>query len=252
VENCWVQVGVAPVDGRVYARLARLADDLLAEPGVTNFFFMVKPPGLRVRFETCPDRQGWLAGVLERRLAGTTRIGVYEPEAHLFGGPASMAYVHRLFTVDARAWLAFHELSAPGPGWQFSLALLRHLLGGLAVAGWEDLDVWERIRTRAGRDLPPGLDPDRAAVAAEGIRAHWTGPRDALPAPARALADRWGPPLSAAARDWLTGYFRGAGAAIGPREGAAFATVFHWNRGRLPAVTQALLATALADRAARP
>jgi thiopeptide-type bacteriocin biosynthesis protein len=263
-DRCWVQVGVNPREGewpRLYAELAELARDLLAEPSVTNFFFMHKPPGLRVRFETTADQRLWLVDTLDRRLDrwGTlidpVSPGVYEPEEQLFGGPGSMPHVHRLFTVDARAWLGFHQLASPKAAWAFSLALLRQMLDGLAILGWEDLDVWERIRRQAGRSLPAGLDTHRVAVAAREIRALWADHdrlRRCAPGRALALVDELGPELRAAGQAWYTGYFGQRGATIGPREGAAFATIFHWNRGRLPAGTQAILATALADRAARP
>jgi hypothetical protein len=58
--------------------------------------------------------------------------------------------------------------------------------------------------------------------------------------------------LRAAAQDWVESYFEVSGALIGPREGAAFATVFHWNRGAISAGVQALITTALSDRTARP
>ena len=260
-EYGWVQVGVGPWAGgrsRLYANLAELASDLLADPAVTNFFFMNKPPGVRVRFEVSADRRESLEDRLYERVAdwGTTvTFGVYEPEEHLFGGPSSMPHVHRLFTVDALAWLAFHVAARPVPGWMFSLALLRPLFDGLAIVGWEDLDVWERIRSQGGRRLPSELDGERLAAVAPEVRTLWTDAdrlRGVLTGGAAALLDEWGPQLRDAGKAWHSGYFAERGAAIGPREGAAFATIFHWNRGCLRPGTQAVLTAALADRSARP
>jgi thiopeptide-type bacteriocin biosynthesis protein len=256
----WVQIGVGPCDGdrsRLYADLAALASDLLTDPAVKNFFFMNKPPGLRIRFEVSADRREPLEDLLCERAAGWGNVtfGVYEPEAHLFGGASSMRYVHRLFTLDAQAWLAFHGTAGPVPGWLFSLALLRWLFDGLAIVGWEDLDVWERIRSQGFRRLPPELNGERLAAVAPHIRTLWTDGdrlRGALTAGAADLLDQWGPRLRDAGSAWHSGYFGERGATIGPREGAAFATIFHWNRGRLPSGTQAVVTAALADRSARP
>lgn len=250
----WVQWGVRPRDGcwpRVYEELAELVSELTTDPSVTNVFFLHKPPGLLVRFETTADRSQWLEDALYRWRALVERMspGTYEPEEHLFGGPRSMRYAHRLFTVDTRAWLAFHQLDTPAAAWMYSLALLRHVLAGLAIVDWDDLDVWDRIGRQAGRRLPAELVDHSVVAASYAIRALWTDDgrlRGALPAEAATLVDRWGPELRAAGRRWLTGYFAQRGAAIGPREGAAFATIFHWNRGRLPASTQALVTHALA------
>ena len=261
-ERGWVQIGIGPCDGdrsRLYASVAVLASELLADPAVTNFFFMNKPPGVRVRFEVDADRRESLADTLLERVTAwgaTGAFGVYEPEEHLFGGPVSMPYVHRLFTVDALAWLAFHGAATPVPGWMFSLALLRRLYDGLAIVGWEDLDVWERIRNKGDRRLPPELNGERLAAVAPAIRALWTDAerlRGVLAdGPAVTLLDEWGPRLRDAGRAWHAGYFGQRGAVIGPREGAAFATIFHWNRGRLGPGTQAVVTAALADRSARP
>ncbi len=262
-DHRWVQVGLAlrPVSRAAFHWLGEFSAALLDDPAVTNFFFMRKPPGFRVRFETTPERRSWLEHELHTSL-GRTRLrvervmpGVYEPEELLFGGPASMPFVHRIFTVDSRAWLAFHRLETSTPAWAFSLALLRQILDGVGVAGWEDLGVWERIRSRTGRTLPPGMNIGRIAAACAGIRTTWSDPSRLeanLPVPVAALVDEWGPRLRAAGADWRSGYFDTSGALIGPREGMAFVTIFHWNRGGVSAGIQSLLATALADRSARP
>jgi hypothetical protein len=299
----WIQVGLSLTEGRragVYAPLRQLAEAMCQDPAVRNFFFMHKPPGLRVRFEAAPGRLEYVRGELRARLetlrpaaaeipqqcvgdrddrSAASRpavaeiprqgvgdlgersavlrpavaeiiAGVYEPERLLFGGPVSMPHVHCLFTVDARAWLAFHTLPTPAPAWAFSLALLRHLFDGLQVRGWEDLDVWDRIGRGLGRALPGGLNAAKTARAGAAIRQMWQRPE--LPGPAAGLAGQWGPLLGRAARDWHQGYFTGGDALIGPREGAALFTIFHWNRAALPAGTQSLLTSALADRTERP
>lgn len=83
-----------------------------------------------------------------------------------------MRYVHRLFTVDALAWLAFIG-SRPCPPWAFSLAMISGLLDGLEIVDWEDLDLWERIRRQAYRTLPDGLPAGTVAAATSGLQASW-------------------------------------------------------------------------------
>lgn len=260
----WVQFGLAPRPGHwsaVHAGLRELAGRLLRDGVVVNFFYMGKPPGLRVRFETTPDRRDSLASSLDAEFAAwqphlaSMRRGRYEPEEHLFGGPTSMAYVHGLFTVDSQAWLAFFGLADRCSPWMFSLAMLRQMLTGLAIANWEDLGVWERIRRQTRRELPPGLDQAKVDAVAGTMRTLWTDPaalREALGVPAAGLADEYGPRFLECARNWDAGCFARGDCLIGPREAAAFATIFHWNRGAISPTTQALIAAALADRTARP
>lgn len=253
----WVQLGLT-VGGRpgaqLYHELAEVARDLLAERVATEFFFMHKPPGLRIRFEPGRGQRDNLAATVlaaaERwRSAGlveTATPTVYEPETALFGGPESMRHVHRLFTVDSLRWLDRHASQDPpagqdAPAWAHSLSVLGSLLAGLGIVGWEDLDVWDQVRTRTGRRLPSRVrESAEFRSAADGIRATWTRSRDG-----RAHDE-----IRVVAADWRTGYFDTAAAELGPREAAAFVTIFHWNRGRLDPLRQGLLAEALADRAA--
>jgi thiopeptide-type bacteriocin biosynthesis protein len=265
-----VQVGLAVTPGRlaaVYRELLRTAEDLLGHAGAENFFFMHKPPGLRVRFETAGRCRSGLERELSARAARWRAAGliadatpaVYEPEAHLFGGPVSMASVHRLFTADALAWLGYHVLACtapvhPGPNWAFSLALLRSLFDGLGVVGWEDRDVWDRIRRDAGRRLAaPALAVDGFGRAADGVRQAWSNRTDlrAQLSPAvETLLDRFGLAARAEGHRWLAEYFTTRDAYVGPREAVAYYVVYHWNRGGLPAVRQAFLAESLARGAA--
>ncbi|HVQ97031.1 MAG TPA: thiopeptide-type bacteriocin biosynthesis protein [Mycobacteriales bacterium] len=265
----WTAVGLRPADGRfaeLCAELGTAARGLLAA-GATNFFFMRKPPGLRVRLAGPPD----LAAALRSHVDSWRSDGLlaevvpsgYEPEEHLFGGPVSMRYVHRLFTVDSLAWLDHAARSGGLPAWAFSLRLIRALLDGLEIVGWEDLDVWDRLRRQAYRTLPAPVTGTAAyAAAAEGVRAAWAGADDPVagyPATGSAVAGSavadsapagFPVEVKAVAAEWRAGYFATPEAYVGPREAAAFAIVFHWNRGGLPPLRQGLLAEALADRAA--
>jgi thiopeptide-type bacteriocin biosynthesis protein len=260
-EAGWVQLSLA-ITPPPYGRLATAARELLGTGQARDFFFMHKPPGLRVRFLAAePSRAPELRAGLLRRLtpertgdAGTPPVaGVYEPEAYLFGGPRSMPWVHELFTADSRAWLDVHTAVAGDPapvGWRVSLALLRAVFDGLGIVGWEHRGVWQVVREETGRRLPGGLGEPDLRRAAAGIRAYWEqGPEDRLQALPKAWRDVLGEHLVAvgrAAERWHSHYFASGEATVGPRRAAAHHVIFHWNRGALSTARQCLLTEALA------
>lgn len=269
-DDAWVQFGIQHTDAPgplrdLHGRLGLLVRRLLSDAVVGNFFFMNKPPGLRIRFEvrrasvaSLSDLIGvevadWSAGGL---VEGTTSE-IYEPESHLFGGPASMPLVHALFTQDSLLWLDYHasgssEATTGTPAWLLSLAVVHALFDGLGIEGWEDVGVWDRVRGTTGRRLAsesqvlPGYQE-----AADGIRDVWSR-RDSLvelldPALQRGATESLAS-VRTLARAWRSDYFNASEAYIGPRTAAAFWVVFHWNRGRLSVAQQALMAEALAAR----
>ncbi|MFF9002027.1 thiopeptide-type bacteriocin biosynthesis protein [Streptomyces achromogenes] len=260
-EAGWVQLNL-PLTPPSYGRLAAAARELLGTGQARDFFFMHKPPGLRVRFLAAePSRAPELRAALLRRLtpertgdAGTRPLaGVYEPETYLFGGPLSMPWVHELFTADSRAWLDVHTAVAGDPapvGWRVSLALLHAVFDGLGIVGWEHRGVWQAVREETGRRLPGGLGEPDLRRAAAGIRAYWEqGPEDRLQALPKAWRDVLGEHLGAvgqAAERWRGHYFASGEATIGPRRAAAYHVIFHWNRGALSTARQCLLTEALA------
>jgi thiopeptide-type bacteriocin biosynthesis protein len=258
----WIQFGLSfslKEPKGVHALLAGLAREWVARPQVTNFFFMHKPPGIRLRFECDPADRLELAAQLREiltgwRAAGAIRdftAGVYEPEAHLFGGPVSMHSVHRLFTADSLAWLGYHTSGNPDPAWALSLIMIRSLMRALGVAGWEDRDVWDRVRRQAFRQLPeftPGF-----AGAAHALREAWSAGATALLSPSLAeLTAEHAAAIRPVADSWRTDYFESGHAYVGPREAIAYYIVFHWNRAALPMTRQALIAEALAQSPVQP
>jgi thiopeptide-type bacteriocin biosynthesis protein len=269
----WYQIGLTPPTDHerragIYRRIAGLVRELLADRAIDNFFYLHKPPGLRLRFESAP---AGIAGAIIRiraavadwqrdGLVSGVEPGVYEPENRLFGGPVSMAYVHRVFTADSLAWLDFHadesDRAAGGPGadWALSLVMMRGLLDGLDIGGWEDIDVWDRIREKTGRRLPrEAIELARLSGVGSDILACWLRPERLLAhlGPAgRRIADEYCRAVVAIGREWRTGYFATDAAYLGPRSVAAFVTIFHWNRAALPMLRQSLLAEALASREA--
>lgn len=112
----WVQLGLeldTSAGPRLYGELAGLARALLDEAVAVNFFFMHKPPGMRVRFQAVTGRQDELRQrlmtMVESLPVRGVRPGVYEAENYLFGGGSSMEFVHQLFTADSLAWLEVHR-----------------------------------------------------------------------------------------------------------------------------------------------
>lgn len=130
----WEQLNVAlrrDPQGSALASARAVFDEL--EPLLTSarssrrlrcFFFMRKPPDLRLRFEGAVDPSdaepvpGTRTAL--RRLVRAGRIerwstGAYEPETRKFGGPWPMAAVHQHFDADTCAWMALDRLARNGP-----------------------------------------------------------------------------------------------------------------------------------------
>ena len=225
----WTQLGLVRPKPAVYAELSAAVREMLAGDRITDFFFMHKPPGLRVRFAAGPGLESWARSEVnrlarrwqDRGLIDGIRPGVYEPEALLFGGPAAMAHVHRLFTVDSVAWLD-HHVRPELPAWLVSMRLLRSVFGGLGLC----CQAWPRVRDAGGRRL--ALHDDAVAVACAELRGVWETTRS---------------PVEPAARSWRVAIER---AGVEPAEVAAYYVIFHWNRARLSPARQALITAALA------
>lgn len=236
------------------------------DSAVDDFFFMNKPPGMRLRFR--PAAAGCavnLADALHTEVArwradgliDYVEPGVYEPESRLFGGPESMSFVHALFTVDSLIWLDYHacravEGEAITPAWLVSLAVLRTVFAGLDITEWEDIGVWDCIRRAAGRRLRGDEVslPTYSKVAGD-IRDVWSRRSqlvDELHPAVQATVARHDSALLTGAARWRSGYFCQRGAALGPRSAAAFYVIFHWNRAALSRTEQALLAESLSER----
>ncbi|UFQ19322.1 MULTISPECIES: thiopeptide-type bacteriocin biosynthesis protein [Streptomyces] len=263
-ETGWVQLGLAPAPDAwpaLYRRLAEAARELLGSGWANDFFFMHKPPGLRIRFHTgrpadVPALRAELLRRFDRRCGARTSPtdGVYEPETYLFGGPRAMPLVHALFTADSLAWLdhlASRAEGGPqaGADWRVSLTLLRATLDGLGVVGWEHRGVWQVAREETGRRLVGGLRDASRQGAAAGIRAYWNLSREdqlgVLPDTWRTIVRDHQDAARQAASRWRTDYFEAGDATVGPRRAAAHHAIFHWNRGRFSLARQSLLVEAL-------
>lgn len=246
--SSWLEYRVpVPEDRRAvwYAALLREVTELRDRGEVENFFFVHKEPGVRIRFQVAPvARQSasghltaWLDTLTAQGLIDTWHRSVYEPEQYIFGGPVSMRSVHRLFTIDSLVWL--RHLSAdrdPGPAWALSLTLLKSLFDELDVLEQEDRDVWDRLRRQTHRQFH-GAEPENWERVSAGLRRLWCLPSELRPLlrlPDEGLLDDFRRDVAAECEVWRQEYFLAPGAHVGVREAAAYFTVFHWNRARLP------------------
>ncbi len=249
----WTQVGLAGVASGLYPALRDAVEQLLADGEITDFLFTHGSPGMRVRFAAAPGRATQVRAEV-RRLAARWRRrglvteavpGVYEPEAHLFGGPESMRHAYQLFTVDSVMWLRHHsDVGDQTPAWVVSLRMLRAVFDGLQVAGWEDRDVWARVRDIVGGEPGP--------VSAE-LAGWWAGDEELLarlPEPTRELLADHERRVAPVLARWQAEYFATDQARVGPREAAAYHVVQHWNRARLGSARQARILDALVGRRA--
>jgi len=127
-----------------------------------RFYFLHKPPGLRMRFRVRCDR---LLPEVERFLdekAATHCLeswhrGLYESESYRFGGELGMDIAHEFFTAESLVVLAYLRIClqerARLSRQQFSLILLLELLERVVEGQWELWDVWckmevvERVAT---------------------------------------------------------------------------------------------------------
>jgi thiopeptide-type bacteriocin biosynthesis protein len=263
-----VALGAAPRPEH-YAALLTLVRELSAAGTVDEFFFMHKPPGLRIRFRPAGQARAACDAAVSERLSrwqdgglvARWRPAVYEPEVHLFGGPVSMRSVHSLFTADSLLWLTYHASPVlpggadAGPSWNLSLVMLRGLFDSVRISGWEDLDVWDRVRWQTGRRLAPevagALGLEQLSDALQGAWAAAAGPPDGHPPHLRDAIVEYRQAVAAEGERWLADYFHSGAAILGPRAAVAYVVIFHWNRAGLSGNRQALLTEGLVAHPAR-
>jgi thiopeptide-type bacteriocin biosynthesis protein len=256
----WRQFNLRPRSGalpELQAGLGRLGDQLLRTGAASNFWFLYKPPGIRLRVETDDPAA---AARVTRAVRRWSRDGileafqgaVYEPETYLFGGPESMAHVHAQFTADSLAWLALGgTLRQPRlpPSWAVSLVMLRPLFAAFGVVDWEDVDVWDRVVARTGRRLPASVDGPELGEIVRDITDAWSnadGLRRGFPLRVRRVIKRHELASEQVGASWRA---RGGPESIGARALLALLVIFHWNRAGIPMSRQSILAEALLRRA---
>lgn len=246
----WLQVGLAFADEAQERRFrADLVDPVgqwLADGRLSDFFFMSKPPGMRLRFATSPgvDLEPDVVALLERaRRSGDlerVEFGLYDQETHQFGGAAGIRIFHRFSTADCLAVLRFDALEAAGRASVdrsvLSLLAVTDLVSRVADDTWEQWDVWCEMRA-TGRLVEP--DSDVATALREDLEQN----RPLLEAvlerrpelvaeltdEERALVDAYAA-VNQATADALREAARARTLAAPPRKILPFFVIFHWNR----------------------
>ncbi|MER6610546.1 thiopeptide-type bacteriocin biosynthesis protein [Streptomyces sp. NPDC000927] len=235
----WVQCDCdLPADRAEWSRLregvARWQDEGL----VSRWWFLHKPPGIRLRLES-PDpgslRRAMADATPPARLPGLRTTGVYEPETYRFGGPAGLDLAHTHCAADSRLALSWN--TCPDGGETSFVPLLglvtaQTLLSRIAEDADELRDLWLRLdhalRTALGPhvapDGPPYVDPAVAGSLLAG-RVPVTG--DAVADTHLVRARRW----AARTGDAAALLRRAQGFPV--RAWATALVLFHWNRWAL-------------------
>lgn len=139
-------------------------DDLLE-----GFFFMRKPPGLRLRFALANAAQHLAEGAIVdflNGLAGRHAVvswfpSCYEPETFQFGGPEAIEVVHTHAYADSRAWWQWERRPSDGTtmlgATVLSLCVLNDLFSQVLEDDSDEVwDVWCHVAAAHGS--PPSID----------------------------------------------------------------------------------------------
>ena len=247
---CWLQLGVSFEASRgeraAFAARARFGEALRRavvrwrkRGVVARFFFMNKPPGMRVRFE--PPPRGTLAAVQRAvsswllRQPAVTRLerSVYLAEEYQFGGAHGANVAHDYHAADSLVALqaTYREergtISASAE--ILSLLVVCDLVRRMTDDSWEAWDLWKRMEITGRRpDVPRSV----AAGMVDLVRPFVLQPDAVLgqlaPAERRLVASAYEANERAAkamralaAQDLLLFHLR---------EIVPFWIIFHWNR----------------------
>lgn len=232
------------------ADLIAALPELLSATG-RRWWFMRKPPGLRLRIETRPDDAESSHIALFQPLRATPHLAdltptIYEAETTAFGGPAAMHQAHDLFVHDAAHIAINANCAGPLGQRELSILLITTMLRAAALEGYERGDVWARVThdRPAGPNLPPETI-SRLAAQLRPLLSTPTGPGSAITAPGAPLAAHT--PWLAAFDELgagLTALHRTGNLGRGLRAVLAYHVIFHWNRLGLPLQHQTALAHA--------
>jgi thiopeptide-type bacteriocin biosynthesis protein len=120
---------------------------------IDRFWFVRKPPGLRLRFRE-PQRRGafqatlasWLLAAERRNDIRGFKFTIYEPESYRFGGTAGMDVAHTLFDAASNLVLRFHNDQPDAvSALQISIATSSDLLSR-CLDDWAEIwDVWCKL-----------------------------------------------------------------------------------------------------------
>lgn len=181
----WVQLGVSfePVRGRRAALLGRARFGEALRRAVVRwqradlirrFFFMNKPPGMRLRFETSPSRpattmlQAIEAWLQRQPAVAKVERSIYLAEEFQFGGAMGANVAHDFHAADSLLALRANDRDQRGVISAsmeiLSLLIVSDLVRRMTDDAWEAWDLWKRMEMTGRR---PKAGPALAREMAE-------------------------------------------------------------------------------------
>jgi thiopeptide-type bacteriocin biosynthesis protein len=219
-------------------------DSLTASRAPGGWWYVNKPPGWRIRLRNIHPA---LASEFFDDLAAAGAITAwsaapYEPETAAFGGTTGMDIAHDLFCADTSGILAYLRRDHPPLGRrEVSVLLISAMLTGAELDWHERGDVFARVA--AMRPGPAPGTAEQAVQLAGQLRTLLAMPTAAYFSGDGGTATQWHEGFTHAGRRLADASTRGT-LSRGLRAVLAHAIIFHWNRLRLPASAQAILARA--------
>jgi thiopeptide-type bacteriocin biosynthesis protein len=146
---------------RIFEDMFPVVESLKRRKLLRCFFFMRKPPGVRLRFalraprkEAVGEIESCLHGLMRRGVIGKWFPSVYEPETFKFGGSEAIEAVHAYFFADSTAWwrwekLQFRVQTSMGSK-LLSACVLNDLFARFLDGPEEVWDVWCRVAALHG------------------------------------------------------------------------------------------------------
>ncbi|MEU1238257.1 thiopeptide-type bacteriocin biosynthesis protein [Micromonospora aurantiaca] len=226
------------------AQLAPILVDAETRQLITTWFY-VRKDTWRLRYlpaSTTADHYltSQLTRLRHNRHISAAVPGIYEPEAHAFGGTRAMDTTHQLWHHDSRQLLTpdTNHLATRQP--ELSIMLTAAMMRAAGLDWYEQGDVWARVANH--RDPPQPTLVNNLLHAVKRL----------LTADPASLTHQ-GAPL-AATRSWFEAYIA-AGDTLnrlnqtgqlqrGLRATLAHHVIFAWNRRSIPGLHQAAIATA--------
>jgi thiopeptide-type bacteriocin biosynthesis protein len=231
----WLQINARLAGPSAWREIADLIATLKAEGSITSWWFVHKPPGVRLRLSS--DDPDWLKARIEAlrqqlRHAQFHRTGSYEPELDRFTGECGLELAHRHFEADSRMALSWWT-GPVGPEQiprLVGLYTAHTMFSRIADDAAENRDMWTKLRhaVQANSTPDPLAEPQLSGVIGRCIAGELPTANDEVRAIVSRAA-RWGRRIGDAAAD----LHRIEGLPM--RQWAASVAVFHWNRWGLTA-----------------
>ncbi|HET9958662.1 MAG TPA: thiopeptide-type bacteriocin biosynthesis protein, partial [Polyangiaceae bacterium] len=261
--NGWFQANVQLSSDRVAARdqalalFAALGPEIKrwrAQGELKRFFFMRKPPGLRLRFRFVERSALTRLQMRLHELGGQGAIqgwapAIYEPEKYKWS-PSLVPHVHAFFDADSAAFVRWFPrqrqgqsaLTAP----TLSLAVLSDLFSRATESRDEAWDVWCNLQRLHGSGMHNAVEPTGSARVREFESFGLRQLAERVPEPDRRLLLSYERTNTRFANALNNALHLGS-LTQGPRAILAFLTMFHWNRWGLSLSERAALYEGMID-----